>query len=167
MPSSLLLDRDEPSAALHLAYDAPSAPLISVRGLQGKECAVCGAKKSGRSITLPRVHIGQFRQLIICRKGHLTKERDSLLKLEKIINREMEEINKNGDRMTDEIIEGSEGEEAEGAISTNPCKCYGFSNLSGNPQTRCFAPALPILWIQHAAREKAFFFAREVTSCGT
>jgi hypothetical protein len=60
MPSSLLLDRDKPSAASHLAYNAPSAPLISVRGLQGKECAVCSAKKSGRSITLPRVHIGQF-----------------------------------------------------------------------------------------------------------
>jgi len=147
MPSSLLLDRDKPSAASHLAYNAPSAPLISVRGLQGKECAVCGAKKSGRSITLPRVHISQFQQLIICRKGHLTKECNSLLKLEKIIDREMEEINKNGDRMTDEIIEGSEGKEAEGAISAKPCECYGFSNLSGNPLTCCFAPALPILWI--------------------
>jgi len=165
MPSSLLRDRDEPSAASsHLAYDAPSAPLISVRGLQGKECAVCSAKNSRRSVTLPHVHIGQFRQLIICRKGHLTKEHDSLLKLEKIIDREMEEIKKNGDRMTDEIIQGSEGEEAEGAVSAEPCECYGFSNLSGDPPTRCFAPALPLLWIQHAAREKALFFLQGKSS---
>jgi len=48
-----------------------------------------------------------------CQKGHITKEPASWEKLERIIQREIEAIKKEGDWLINEIIEGSSDNESE------------------------------------------------------
>lgn len=123
--------------------------------LSGKKCLVCGAVKSRKSIIYPIVKIGLYREIMICKKQHLTSHCDSeqiIIALEHIIK----EIQSNGDHAVQFFGLDSEGEECDGPSLTNDSSvlqkdvpsriCEGYSTTAKSAH-KCSKPADGLLCI--------------------
>jgi len=122
-----------------------------VRQLLGQTCVICGAKKSPANITLPTIHVGRYRVLRVCVKKHLTKEAASRLLLERVIDQELKEIEKNGDHMLDETTEGSQEDRTEDGEKELQ-RCSGLKDLTD--ETRCTTQTPPHLWVLQSSKGK-------------
>jgi len=95
----------------------------------------------------------------VCHAGRATsQEPSSWEKLERTIQTEMEAIQKEGDQLINEIMEGSSGNESE-EINSGVHTCYGYKNL-GDPPEHCLALAPPHLWVHALHTEEKLFFCK-------
>ena len=69
--------------------------------LCGKQCIICGKKKSPKAVPVPFIYIGSYRIMMVCKKNHLI-ETESCGDLIKLIDHELAQIEKFGD--TDSLI---------------------------------------------------------------
>ncbi len=113
----------------------------------GQVCILCGNSKSPSNIALPIIHVGEHRQLKLCKKTHIRKDGGELVR---IIECEIAYIKERGDQVVDtnrEMWIGSDEEESTAGGEEEVKFCAGFSNLRN--ESRCVNIITePKIWIK-------------------
>lgn len=131
-PNKALSDKDVP-------------PLLAEREqpynkIAGKICLACMTKKCPKNVALPFIKIGKYKSVMVCKKQHLTDEKD-LCQICEAIDYEVEKCRRTNDAppkfmMTDD--KSGEVMDVEHTQSPSPevvHKCDGFVN--GNLDEKC------------------------------
>jgi hypothetical protein len=99
--------------------------------LIGKNCVLCNTKRSPKSCGMPHIHVGQYRKVLICKKGHLVDPNERS-QAQDILTQILDAIKKDGDGDVDVFTNGSEGDNSnsDGDEPGSRLQCAGFRDTA-------------------------------------
>ncbi len=139
-----------------------SQPILETAQLIARECIICKSTIKGK---IPLIHIGKYRQLLICKKAHISHSFEGET-IASLIDQEIHKVGL-GDHPLNTLFEGSDNENeasttnsssSSSSSSSDVYKCSGFLSSDKKDKRQCNIEMDSKLccWIIHKNEKKYF-----------